>query len=214
MIKGIIFDLWGTLVDNGVYSPLRQSYKISRTDIEFSDFVVKLEQTIMTKKFETLREAIEVLCDELDVYPRDVVVEKLIGVWNSNAIMARPYAETMKVLESLRKRGIKLALVSNSINITTEQVLEKFDLKKYFDVMGLSYELGVLKTSPKMYDHIIKDFKLGRHEVLMVGDSMQTDVSGAIIASIRPILVDRKDTRVFKDKVLSLEELNNYLEHE
>lgn len=211
MIKGIIFDLWGTLVDNGVYSPLRQSYKIVRTELEFSDFVVKLEQSIMTKKFKTLKDAFEQLCDELEAGPKDIVVEKLIGVWNSNAIMAKLYPETIKVLEDLKNKGIKLALVSNSINITTEQVLERLQFKKYFDVIALSYDVKVLKTSPKMYDYIIKEFGLERHEVLMVGDSMQTDVSGAIIASIKPILVDRRNLRVFKDKVDNLEQLNKFI---
>lgn len=211
-IKGIIFDLWGTLIDNGVYSPLRQSYKIMMPEMEFSDFVVKMEQTVMTKKFKTLKDAFELLCKELKVEKENTMIEKLIGIWNSNSIMAKLYPETITALDDLKNMKIKLALVSNSMNLTTEQVIDKFNLKKYFDVIGLSYDLGFLKTSPKMYDYILKEFDLAKHEVLMVGDSMQTDISGAIMASIKPILVDRKNMRVFKDKISNLEELQKYID--
>lgn len=210
MIKGVIFDLWGTLVDNGVRSPLYETYKIIRPRMAYTDFVPTFEQAVMTQEFKSQTEAFEEGFKALDVMPKDWLIDKLVGVWNSNTILSKLYDETIEVLEALKKKKLKLALISNLPSFSG-QVIEKFNLDKYFDVIVLSYDAGILKTNPKMFEQALKKIKLQRHEVLMVGDSMETDVAGAILAGVKPILLDRKNKRVYEDRILDLKELDKYL---
>lgn len=210
MIKGVIFDLWGTLVDNGVRSPLYETYKIIRPRMAYTDFVPKFEQAVMTQDFKSQTEAFEEGFKALDVMPKDWLIDKLVGVWNSNTILSKLYDETIEVLEALKKKKLKLAIISNLPSFSA-QVIEKFNLDKYFDTIILSYDAGILKTNPKMFEQVLKKIKLQRHEVLMVGDSMETDVAGAILAGVKPILLDRKNKRVYEDRILDLKELDKYL---
>ena len=210
MIKGVIFDLWGTLVDNGVRSPLYETYKIIRPRMAYTDFVPKFEQAVMTQEFKSQTEAFEEGFKALDVMPKDWLIDKLVGVWNSNTILSKLYDETIEVLEALKKKKLKLAIISNLPSFSA-QVIEKFNLDKYFDTIILSYDAGILKTNPKMFEQVLKKIKLQRHEVLMVGDSMETDVAGAILAGVKPILLDRKNKRVYEDRILDLKELDKYL---
>jgi len=210
MIKGVIFDLWGTLIDNGVRSPLYETYKIIRPRMAYTDFVPKFEQAVMTQDFKSQTEAFEEGFKALDVMPKDWLIDKLVGVWNSNTILSKLYDETIEVLEALKKKKLKLAIISNLPSFSA-QVIEKFNLDKYFDTIILSYDAGILKTNPKMFEQVLKKIKLQRHEVLMVGDSMETDVAGAILAGVKPILLDRKNKRVYEDRILDLKELDKYL---
>ncbi|MBW2985772.1 HAD family hydrolase [Candidatus Woesearchaeota archaeon] len=211
MVKAILFDFWGTLVENGTYSPLRQTYNILRVRMRFSDFVIKTEQVLMTKPYSDQTQAFTEVCKALNVEPRDFIIDKLIGVWNKNKLLANLYPETIKVLEKLKKEGYKLAIVSNCPNNSAESVIEKFDLGQYFDAIVLSWETGYLKTDKELFETALNQLKVKKEDAIMVGDSIPTDVDGAKNAGIKPILVDRRDSREYPDKISDLTGLNEVL---
>ena len=212
MAKAILFDFWGTIVENGAFSPMRQSWSIMRVNMAFSPFVQKFEDSFMTTKFEDQKAAFAKIFADFDVPPRDFVIDKMIGVWNSNRLLAKPFPETVAVLEELKKDGYKLALISNTDCFSIEPILEKFELAKYFDVIHLSYKNGLLKTNPKSFEAVLKELGVKKEDAIMVGDSLETDIEGARMAGIKAILVDRKDRRNYPEKVHDLTELKKFLE--
>lgn len=211
MVKVILFDFWGTLVDNGTYSPLRQSYAILRPRMEFSEFVQIFEKTIMTRKFDEQAKGFEAICDALGLPSKPFIIDKLIGLWNKNRLLAKLYPETMDVIAALKKKKYKLAIVSNTDSLI-QQVIERLELDKYFDEMFLSYETELLKTEKELMEIILKKMKAKKEDVVMVGDSVETDMVCAENAGIKGILVDRKGTREYKIKIKDLTELENALE--
>jgi HAD superfamily hydrolase (TIGR01549 family) len=210
-VKAIFFDFWGTLVENGVRSPVKQVKWILRlNEMDFSEYIVKFEEVFMTKEIESLKQGFEEVVKEFTTNAPDFLIEKLIGMWNKNSILAQPYEETIEVLESL-KQDYKLILISNTDNFSINSVLEKYDLKKYFDETALSCETGLLKSDKKAFENVLKKLKIKKGEAIMVGDSMESDVKSAENAGIRPILIDRRDRRDFEDKISSLRELKEKL---
>jgi len=211
MIKAIIFDFWGTLVENGVFpSPVRQVRFILDLKIPFSEFIVKFEESFMLNKFENLTEAFKDACKALNIEPKQDVLDNLVGMWNKNTLLAKPYPETEDVLKRLKK-DYKLVLISNTDGFSVDPVLEKFELKKYFNETILSYQVGMLKTNKKMFELVLSKLKLKKDEVIMVGDSMETDIKGANNAGIKPVLVDRRDRRMYEDKIRDLKEIDKFL---
>ncbi len=164
----------------------------------------------MTKNFQTLTEAFHNVTVEFDLNPPEFVYDKLVGMWNKNTFLCKPFPETLEVLEELKK-DYKLALISNTDNLSVPQLLDKFDLKKYFDEISLSCDVGMLKTDKKMFADLLKKLKLKKSEVVMVGDSIPTDIKGAEKAGIKGVLVDRRDTREFEGKIGTLSELKDKL---
>jgi len=210
-IKAIFFDFWGTLVENGIRSPVKQvKWDLRLTDTEFSDYIVKFEEVFMTKEFEDLKQGFEEVAKAFNIDAPDYVIEKLIGMWNKNSILAKPYDETMGVLEELKK-DYKLILICNTDSSSVNSVLEKFDMKKYFDVIALSCETGLLKSNKKSFSEALKKLKIKKSEAVMVGDSMESDVKGAENAKIKAILVDRNEKREYENKILNLNELKDKL---
>ena len=211
-MKAIIFDFWGTIVENGVFpSPVKQvRYLLWLKEIPFSEYILKFEEAFMTKKFESLSNGFEEVCKAFKIQPDQYKIDKVVGLWNKNRLLAKPFPETMQTLEELKKKH-KLVLIANIDNFTIEPLLEKFDLKKYFDGIFLSYETGKLKTNPDFFKDILKKLKLKEKDVVMVGDSLESDIMPAETAGIRAILLDRRGHREYKEKISSLEELKEIL---
>lgn len=212
MVKAVIFDFWGTLVENGTYSPLKQTHKILRLRMRFGEFVEIFEKAFMTQEFESQTEGLKKALQALKIVPKDFIIEKLIAVWNMNKLFAKPYDDTITCLEELKKKKIKVALMSNCPKDSTEYILEKYDMNKYFDVIALSWKEKFLKTDKKLFDAILEKFDVDKTEVLVVGDSLETDIAGAEKAGLKSVLIDRRNTREYQPKILKLEELKKHLE--
>ncbi|MFH1770075.1 MAG: HAD family hydrolase [archaeon] len=210
----MFFDFWGTVVENGIFpSPVRQAQRILRINVPFPEYIQKFESSFMTKKFDTLTEYFRNVTKEFGTNPPEFVYEKLVGMWNKNTILCKPFPETIEVLDELKK-DYKLVLISNTDCLSVPQLLEKFDLNKYFDEVVLSCDIGSLKTDKEIFEMPLKKLKLKKTEVIMVGDSIPTDIEGAAKAGIAGILVDRRGTREFENKISSLTELKEKLENE
>ncbi len=212
MIKTIIFDFWGTLVENGTYSPVRQVRNIlNLRDMLFSEYIIKLERAMMLRKFADLKEAFENVCKEFAISPPPYKLNTLIGMWNKNWLLAKPYPETIQLLGELKK-NYKLVLISNTDNFSVEPVLKKFDLEKYFDLILLSYKTGILKTDKQMFEQALKNFGIKPEEVIMVGDSIESDIKPAEEFGIKAVLVDRRNRRQdFPNRILKLDEIKSFL---
>lgn len=209
MTKAIIFDFWGTIVETGVFpSPVRQVKRIMRLDVPFSEFIVKFEKVLMTRRFDSLSEAFEHVAQEFGVNPPPFVYDKLIGMWNKNRLLAKPFEETMEVLERLHEK-YKLVLLSNSDSLSIEPLLERFDLRRHFDIIKISCETGVLKTDPQAFEDILAELGADASDVVMVGDSLESDMVPAKAAGMRAILVDRRDRREYPDKISDLTQLDS-----
>ncbi len=211
MVKAIIFDFWGTLVENGVWSPIKQVKQILDIDVPFSEYVVRMEKAMMASTFLSLKDAFENVCKEFEIPCTEAKMEQLIGVWNRSWMLAKPYEEVKEELEKLQKR-YRLILVSNTDCFSIEQVLDKFQLRGYFGQIFLSYQMGLIKTEEKFLKCVLKELKLKAEDCVMVGDSILSDVEAAKNAGIKAILMDRKNGQEFNPKIRNLKELQALLE--
>ena len=208
MVKALIFDLWGTIIETGVRpSPSRQVKYFLRVNEPFPDFILTFEHSFMTKKFDSLQAAFENVVADFNLKIPDFVYEKLVGMWNKNAILSKFFEDTEEVLKALKSKKIKLFLLVNTDQFSYEQIKEKFHLDEYFDKIYLSYEMGLLKVNPESFEAILKENKLKKEDVIMIGDSLDSDMKAAEASDIKGILVDRRNTREFENKITSLREL-------
>lgn len=211
MVKGVFFDFWGTLVENGTYSPLKQSYGILRVRMPFGQFAEQFEKALMTKQFEDQAEAFTEVCKSFNISPMPIIIEKLIGVWNKNRLLATIYPDTIDTLKALKEKKIKVALICNATQNNVEPLLERFGMKELFNGLFISHEQGKLKTEG-LFEIALKKLKLKKGDVISVGDSIETDIKGAQAAGIKAYLLDRKGRREFENKLLTLTELLKIVE--
>lgn len=206
MTTAILFDFWGTLVETGIHSPIKQVQDIIAIELPFSEYVVRMERAMMTTPFDSLTDAFQAVCREFNIKPTEEQIEQLIGMWNKSWMLSQPYYEVEQVLAQLQDR-YKLILISNTDCFSLPRALGKFNLRKYFKPAYLSFEQGFLKNDPAFFNKIMEDLELVPKECLVVGDSIESDIKAAQQAGIKAILVDRRNRRDFSPKIRNLREL-------
>ena len=92
--------------------------------------------------------------------------------------------------------------------------LERSGIRKYFDQIITSESVGVKKPNPKVFEHALSQAQTTAAESIMIGDSLEADVMGALHCGIRSIHFDvtganfeKKDYHVVHD----LLEIKQYL---
>jgi putative hydrolase of the HAD superfamily len=88
--------------------------------------------------------------------------------------MWRPYPDAESTLRQLRRREVPVAVVSN-IGWDMRPVFAHFGLDKLIDVFVLSYEHGVQKPDPALFQVALDALGRTGPETLMVGDNPRAD---------------------------------------
>lgn len=92
----------------------------------------------------------------------------------------------VELLEALQEMGASLYLATNGYPEVQRSRLELTGIGKYFSGLGISGEMGFKKPDNRFFDalHRIASTR-GRHrEILMVGDSLSSDIAGGINAGL------------------------------
>lgn len=212
MVKAVIFDSWGTVIENGIHpSPAKQVRYFLRVRLPFSEFVTTFEDAFMTKEYDSLNQAFEQVVKDFNLRIPEFVYEKLVGMWNKNAILSKMYEETEETIKKLKEEGYKVFLLTNSDKFSYEQINDKFKLEKLFDKTYPSFKTGKLKLNPESFRNILEDNGLEKEDVIMIGDCLISDIGAADKAEVKSILLDRRDSREYDNKVKSLSELPDKL---
>ena len=76
--------------------------------------------------------------------------------------------------------GMRLAIVSN-IALDVRPALERWGIASALDAVILSYEVGYVKPDPRIFQLAADSLGIDPTDCLMIGDSTQDDVGGAVL---------------------------------
>jgi putative hydrolase of the HAD superfamily len=116
-------------------------------------------------------------------------VDDMVEVFRRGTADAEPYPEVMEALRRCRQVA-RLGLLSNTQSFDME-FLESLGISELIPIRHLSCETGFLKPEPAAFEAIQKRMGLFPGELLMVGDSWNDDVSGALEAGWSSIWINR-----------------------
>jgi HAD superfamily hydrolase (TIGR01662 family) len=114
--------------------------------------------------------------------------------------------DAFSTLESLRKHGLRLGMVSNAGDAQdVETLIDQNHLRPYFEQVLISAQVGVRKPNPAIFQLALDYFKVSSENVVMVGDTLGADVLGAQNAGIASIWISRRaersDNRAHEDTI-------------
>ncbi len=139
--------------------------------------------------------------------------ERLAGHFQSAAAWA-VYADVVPTLEDLRRRGAKLAVVSNWDSYLPK-LLAALGLDRFFPVVVVSALEGTSKPDPEIFLRACRRLEVRPAEAIHVGDSVAEDLAGARAAGLSALLLDRADGHPqIADRIRSLAEIPARIETE
>jgi len=129
------------------------------------------------------------------------------GAW-SHAHHFELYEDALPTLDSLRDRGLKLGLLSNSAR----------DMDAFVAHHGLTVDAvlssrthGKTKPHETIFLRMLELLGVAAAEAMMVGDTVDDDVEGALAVGMRAVLVDREGRYPERESLDDLRGLVNLL---
>ena len=86
--------------------------------------------------------------------------------------------ERLDYIASLREKGYRTILLSNSNELHWEPIWEQYHLGDYFDHVFASQKLHMAKPNREIYDYVVKEAKIEGDETIYVDDLEKNRIAG------------------------------------
>ena len=193
-IKAIIFDAYGTLFDvNSAAEKCKE--KIGDKWEGFSNYwrITQLEYTWLRSLMKRHKDFWKITEDSLD---KSMKAYKIDSSMKNELLylykILSPFNEVPEVLKTLKKKNLKLAILSNGTPSLLNQLVESNNLENIFSDIFSIEEVGIYKPDSKVYDMPIKKYQFKKEEVVFLS-SNTWDVSGGGNYGYNSIWVNRNN---------------------
>ena len=205
VIRGVIFDIHSTLIDQGdadqwldaalQVAPHPLTGADRRELVAFLDRIwegARIVDPDSTRdlSFENHSRVFHELIDagpNVDRTLANALYEVMLDTWHA-------YDDTLPTLQALRKEGVRVCLLSNA-GVRIRTVLDREGVTPLVDAMVLSFDVGFVKPDARIFQAALDALDLPAASVLMVGDNAHDDGGGAALG-LRTLILPRTMGRV------------------
>lgn len=224
MFKNYIFDLYGTLIDIRtdeesdalwekmvmIYGYKKCHYSVFEIRRHYQELCarekarVKEEFPKRTNVDFDLRVVFRELYEIKGYIPSDEEVDLTASFFRCTSTkFIKLYDGVLDFLDSLKKKGKKIYLLSNAQRSFTVPELKMMGLYDYFDGIFISSDQRVSKPGVDFFDALFKKYKLKKVESVMIGNDFISDISGAYNFGIRSLYIHQEISSPITGKLLS-----------
>lgn len=197
MIRSIIFDFDGTLVDfvESDIAALKQIYNLAAPDCPLDQFIDAAIEGIM--QFHELVERKEINPLLMHHYRLSRAFVRMEMDWDDSFVdlykslllkETKAYTGVRQLLGSLPGR-VNLGIITNAYNGTLQRErIEASGLERFFHEILIAGEVGIAKPDPEIFLLMSKKLTVIPEECLFIGDSIYYDIAGAHSAGMKTVL--------------------------
>ena len=185
MIKAVIFDMDGTLIDS---QPIW--YQVSTDFFQKNGFPVTMDDMIKLTGSPVAKLVDYVLqAHGQKDKARAQLVTELMDYAVFEILAAKPLLPNVKdVLAQLKQQGIKIAVASASPRNMLQGIVDSCGIAEYFDYLASAEELDYNKPHPAVYLHAAQQLGVSVTECFAVEDSVLGMISGKA-ASMKTVVI-------------------------
>ena len=195
----VTFDCYGTLIDwesgiGGTIDKIARERKVTVPTRKMVSRYIHIEFGLEQGPYRPYREVLAIglrlLFEELGMQ---------LTLRQSRALVSGlprwpAFPETKRVLQSLRRAGYRLAVLSNVDDALLRQTLRR--IGGMFDYTVTSQQVGAYKPSTKHWERVLALSKTPKHRVLHVGTSQLHDIIPAKSLGFRCAWINRHRERI------------------
>ncbi len=204
--EDIIYPITRALKEKGIF--FDDEIFLKRYFLADRDYRIRLKETSRESLLDDIVSSVLIACG--------CEPEAVAGAVNEavdsgiKTMECRWYPQAKATLKSLREKGYRLGLISNTHWRIPNSLREDFE--NLFEVVTLSYEHGYAKPHPSIFTVTLNGLGVDADECLHVGDDPISDVRGARGVGMKTAFVQRDTVEADADVTIkSLGELTKYL---
>ena len=205
--KAIFIDIDDTLLD---YIPCcREAFDAAMKGLpnpgdglRDEDELFQIFFSISGRLFSEAKRGLYTVAEVMELYPKEFIAtigypEAAVDPFKHSFRAAWGETHTLvpgakECLEALHNKGYRLFAASNSFGHLQRSRLQHAGILHYFEDTYISMDIGYDKPDVRFYEHALRRCGLQPNEVMMVGDSMTTDIIGAQAAGLDTIYFNRR----------------------
>ncbi len=196
-MKGILFDLDGTLIDSmDIWLLIDDKINEHLKEIDDEEFKNKLKYSPVPDLYKIYQERygenedFKTLCDEFD--------DILLTSYSNTLELKEGVLEMMK---KLRQKGFKMCLTTATSSRYVLPFIKRSDLEEYFEFILTPDMVGVTKDKLEFFEYALK--KLGtKAENTYVFDDTRYAINNAIALNLIPVGVYDKSREKHMDEII------------
>ena len=218
-IKHIFFDLDHTLWDFEKNSALafERIFQELNFDINSQQFMdiynpinvaywklyEKNEIDQETLRVSRVKDAFEALNYSITLVEINIISNLFIDYLTSNNHLIEGTIETLEYL----KDKYVLHIITNGFSFVQDVKLQKSNLDKYFVSITNSEAAGHKKPHENIFKHALTTANASKTESIMIGDSFEADVLGAINFGINAVYFNPKAEMISQNQIIQIQSL-------
>jgi len=207
MIKGVIFDMDGTIVDSLPYH--HEAWRIFFEENKVEDFSEKLKKYKGGGTLDLMKA----------VYGNIYSIDELKKMSDDKEIIFRkiykgnikPIEGLLEFISELKSKNILVGLASNAIRKNVTLTLNELDIYDLFDSIICGDEVSFGKPNPEMFDKTVIGFNLKKDDCVIFEDSIE-GVEGAVNAGINVIGVTSSNSSDILNNAGCIASINNFID--
>lgn len=190
MIKAVVFDLDGTLLDRDnsllafvgqQYNDLGKSVKHIPKDKFISRFI-ELDAKGYVWKDQVYKQLIEEL--KIEGIDAQTLLEYYVTNFKRHCI---PFPGLITMLENLTQKSIRLAMITNGRGQFQLDNILALGIKDYFDDIIISEWEGISKPNPAIFQKMLCNLGISADETVYIGDHPKNDIQAAKAIGMKTI---------------------------
>ncbi len=201
MIRAILFDLDQTLIDfitmkkkaseKAAQAMVKAGLKIDKKTAgkELFDFYLKNGIDGNTAFQEFIKKHNGEMSDK-------ILAAALNAYLDAKRHYVKPYPDVIPTLKKLKKKGLKLAIVTDAPRLKAYMRLDSMGITDFFDVVVGFEDTGEAKPSSLPFRKALKELNVKPEEAIMVGDWPEKDILGAQKAGMKACWASYGEIRV------------------
>lgn len=192
MIKAIIFDFDGTIIDTETawYSAFRDAYEDHGVDLTLDMYSQCIGTSLHTfNPYEYLVTELHLPID-LDAF-RQSIHNRHSEIMKTESI--RP--GIIEYLKQAKQSGLKIGLASSSARAWVDKYIRGLGISDYFDIIRTSDDVRHVKPDPELYLQTLTGLGVKATEAIAIEDS-PNGAKAAMVAGIYTVVVPNEITKL------------------
>jgi len=186
MIKGVLFDMDGTLIDSfdSIVLAFKESFNYINTQPKCGVLILLNDEEI--RRFIGIPHSITMkrFCTD------EEILDNAVRIFRSTRekMCVKPFEGAVEVLEYIRENGMKSALITTTGREITEKIIKDNKIENLIDAFVTKDDVSKLKPDPEPILKAIEILNLRKEECIMVGDH-PNDILASKNAGVKNIAV-------------------------